>query len=155
MKNFAFPLDKALHWRRAQLDLEQVRAQAIASEIAALAKWREDLRNERSSAERHILQLKTVEATELAAIGAFHSSAAKRDAALCEQSVTRERELSEQREKLIEARRKVKLLETLRQKRLTQWNSEVAREQEQFAGEAFLARWRAPAYAASSVTTSS
>ncbi|MDQ2899178.1 MAG: hypothetical protein M3Y07_05175 [Acidobacteriota bacterium] len=143
MKSFAFPLEKALHWRRAQLNLEQVRAQAIAGKIVELAKRREDLRNERSSAERHILEAKTVEGAELAAIGAFHSIAAKRDSALCEQSVNRERELSEQRGKLVEAQRKVKLLETLRQKRLAQWNSEVAREQEQFAGEAFLARWHA------------
>lgn len=143
MKAFAFPLERALNWRRAQLDLEQARARAIAGKMAELANRREDLRNERSSAERHILASKTVEAEELGAIGKFHLSVAKRDSALIEQSAKCERELRGQRGKLVEAQRKVKLLEILRQKRLAQWSSAVAREQEQFAGEAFLGRWQA------------
>ncbi|MDQ6707806.1 MAG: hypothetical protein M3Z85_17750 [Acidobacteriota bacterium] len=143
MKSFAFPLEKALRWRRSQLNLEQIRAQTIAGKIAGLAHRREDLRNERSSAEQHVIQSSSVEAADLAALAAFHVSAAKQDTILKAQCVTHERELSEQREKLVEAQRKVKLLEILRGKRFAQWSAVVAREQEQFAGEAFLGRWQA------------
>ncbi|MDQ6664837.1 MAG: hypothetical protein M3Z23_10625 [Acidobacteriota bacterium] len=143
MKSFAFPLEKALRWRRSQQNLEQIRAQTIAGKIAELAHRREDLRNERSLAEGHILEAKTVDGAELAALGALHFRAAKQDAVLIGQTATHERELSGQREKLVEAQRKVKLLEILRERRLAQWSALAAREQEQFAGEAFLGRWQA------------
>jgi predicted transcriptional regulator len=49
--------------------------------------------------------------------------------------------LQEQQRQLVEAERKVKLLEKLRTKRLDEWENEMLKEQETFAADAYLARW--------------
>jgi len=42
----------------------------------------------------------------------------------------------------VEAQRRARLLEKLRGRRLEEWRMAGDREMENFAGEAFLARWR-------------
>ena len=46
-----------------------------------------------------------------------------------------------QKLKVIEYQRRVKLLEKLRGKRLSEWEAAMQNEQETFASDAFLARW--------------
>ncbi len=142
MKAFHFPLDSALHWRRTQFELEQSRAQTIVGGIARIDELRTDLRNERSSAEREILRSDTVEARELAAIAAFQLGVKRREAVMSERRLGMERDLAAQRVKSIEAQRNVKIIENLRRKRLAEWSSDVSREQERFAAETHLGRWR-------------
>jgi phage shock protein A len=52
------------------------------------------------------------------------------------------RQIHEQTSKTIEAQRKVKLLEKLRTRRYAEWLALTQKDQENFAAEAFLARWR-------------
>jgi hypothetical protein len=49
----------------------------------------------------------------------------------------------EQQRLTVEAERRVKLLEKLREQRFAEWEAAMEREQESFAGDAYLARWGA------------
>ncbi len=142
MKTFRFPLERVLEWRRMQLDMEQSKIQAIAARIQRLDDQRRSLFTERSLAEGEILQAKTMEGQDLARIAAFHLHVRNEALTIAETRGQCEHALIAQREKLVEAQRQVKLLQNLREKRFTRWSADLAREQEQFAGEAFLARWQ-------------
>lgn len=142
MKAFRFPLERALDWRRMQLDVEQSKIQAIAARIQQLDTQRRGLSAERSLAEREVLHAKTIEGRDLARIAAFQLHVRNAELTITETRGRYEHELTAQREKLVEAQRQVKLLQNLRDKRMTRWSADLAREQEQFAGEAFLARWQ-------------
>ena len=142
MKAFRFPLERVLDWRQMQLGMERSKIQTIANRIQQLDNRRRTLAAERSLAEREVLQATTLEGQDLARIAAFQLHVGNEELTIAETRGKCEHELTAQREKLIEAQRQVKLLQNLRDKRLTRWSADLAREQEQFAGEAYLARWQ-------------
>jgi hypothetical protein len=51
------------------------------------------------------------------------------------------RDLAKQRKKYSEAKRRVRLLEELRDRRLQEWKYEEAAQLEELASESFLANW--------------
>jgi len=53
-------------------------------------------------------------------------------------------QIAAQQVRIIEAQRRARLLEKLRSRRLEEWRVAGEREMENFAGEAFLARWKPP-----------
>jgi hypothetical protein len=140
MKRFAFPLDRVLHFRR----LEMERIQAHLSELAFRA------HNERQAAEER--RAEAVESgRQLAAraqlLGADFQIMGhwlarlenERNNALAES----ERLLQQHHEVLsglVEVRRKVKLLETLRQRKLSAHEANVQRQTEAQAAEFYLAK---------------
>jgi len=60
---------------------------------------------------------------------------------LAQQLLRCSRELSKQRKKYSEAKRRVRLLEELRDRRLQEWKYEEAAQLEELASESFLANW--------------
>ena len=87
-------------------------------------------------------------ATELASVGtpAFGSWAAygdlyRRRIRMLESQVSEARKaVAEHTEKMVEAHRKVRVLENLKRDELAKWSQDLGRETEAFAGEVFLAR---------------
>jgi len=93
---------------------------------------------------RELLAGGIVYGTDLAALSSFRArlerdleanARARREAA---------EQIADQQARVVDAHRRVRLLEKLRHRKLEQWSAAWNRELESFAGEAFLARWRAP-----------
>ncbi len=142
MKAFRFPLERVLEWRRMQRDIERSNIRAIATRIQELDDRRRQLSLERSVAEGEVLRAKTMDGADLARVAAFQLHVRNEKLTIANTRGQCEHELTAQREKLVEAQRQVKLLQNLRDKRMTRWTADLAREREQFAAEAFLARWQ-------------
>jgi flagellar protein FliJ len=141
MKAFRFPLQKALDLRMRQLELEEAKLQQAAAALAAVDRERESLLKGRADAEALVRAGKAVPGEDLAALGAFrlHTDAeAKRIAQRRAQS---EGAMEEQRKIMLEARRKLRLLEKLRERRYAEWSASAAKELEEMASESYLARW--------------
>jgi len=141
MKRFAFRLETVLRWRRSQFDLEQSKLHKLVGEREVLRARIHELEGVRAAAEQAVLKAGEVRGEELAALEAYRRALAAQRANLQKALVACEEKIKAQRERVLEARRNVRLLEALKQRQRLAWEAELNRELEALAAEAYLGRW--------------
>jgi flagellar export protein FliJ len=130
MKAFRFRLEQVLNWRRTELDLEEDRLRKMHRAVEALDRERAELASARDDAGRSLLSRAAVYGADLQLLASYQD-AVKRQSARLERSRTeRQAEIAAQQEKLMEARRRFRLLEKLRERRLAEWRYESDRQAE-------------------------
>ena len=139
MKAFQFRLDQALRWRATQADLAKAKVAAAAGQLSGLQCQLELRRNRLSGSARDLTT--GAPGLSLEAWPAYLKKARGEMTLIEKQIREAERNLGEQLRLLVEANRKVRLLENLKQSDRTYWNAELDRELDQFSGEAFLVRY--------------
>jgi flagellar export protein FliJ len=143
MRTFRFRLERVLRWRRTQLDFEESRMKQLTAGLRRIEAAREALEEARGAARREVLSSGHPDGAELAQL-ACHLRRLKNDERrLAESRLEQQRRIETQRDTLLEARRRLRLLERLKEKRLEEWQQEEQREIEVLAGETFLARRQA------------
>ena len=139
MKAFQFRLDQALRWRATQADLAKAKVAAAAGQLSGLQRQLESGRIQLSG-DAHDLTSRAA-GLSLEAWPAYLKKA-RREMTLIEKQIREaDQNLGEQLRILVEANRKVRLLEKLKQSERTHWNTELDRELDKFSSEAFLARY--------------
>jgi len=145
MQTFRFRLERILDWRRKEFEAEEARLGPLVSAQKQLETAQREILAAWDRAGRELLAGGTVYGTDLAALGSFRARL-ERD---LESNARARREaaarIADQQARVVDAHRRVRLLEKLRHRKLEQWSAAWDRELESFAGEAFLARWRAGA----------
>jgi hypothetical protein len=141
MKSFQFPLDKALKWRRIELELEEARYKQQSAELADIDRRRAEVEASRIRAEIQVREWNPVAATELTALGAFRLRVKSEEADLARRRAVCAAKLADQQKQMLEARRRCRLLERLKERRLAEWKSACDREIEEIAAESYIARW--------------
>ena len=144
MKQFHFSLEKALGWRRTQARMEKARWEQIRAEIGAIDTARRRLSEQKRESAADVLTRTATASEELAALETFGEYVIRERARL---EIKREecvKCLEEQAQRVTARERDVKVLEHLRAKQLEAWKSQLEKETEQQAAEAYLARWRRP-----------
>ena len=141
MKAFQFPLDKALDWRRVQLELEEARYKQQVDALAGLDRQRAEVEASGIRAEIQVREWSPIAAGDLGALGNFRLYV-KRESAIARRRFEAAQMLAEQQKRMLEARRRCRLLERLKERRLTEWAAQRDREVEEIAAESYLARWR-------------
>ncbi|HWQ56915.1 MAG TPA: hypothetical protein VN442_24720 [Bryobacteraceae bacterium] len=145
MTRFRFRLESVLGWRRAQLEAEEFRLQPLLEACARVEQEIAAIEQARSVAEREVRASGAVAAPELWALSAYRDAARGRAVSLAVRRRECGAEVERQRERIAAARRRCRLLERLRERRLEEWEYQQARELDTFASDAYLARWkRAP-----------
>ena len=137
MKAFRFRLHQALHWRTAQARLAETAVQSAVARVNALQNaienrltaFREEARDLAACAPGPGIESWTAYSAQTNR--AINRTRAQLKEADCE--------LGRNMRALVEANRRVNLLENLKQHSLDRWNADLTRELEAFAGEAFLA----------------
>jgi hypothetical protein len=115
----------------------------IAADLAATARKREVLRVEAEQVSGELAQRTSVEGWQLAAAGEFRRFAAVQDHKLTRALSELAAELEAQRVRVVEAHKKVRILEVIKEKRLSTWREEVDREQERTVSDLVVAQWEA------------
>ena len=139
MKAFQFRLEQALRWRATQADLAKAKVAAAAGQLTGLQRQLESRQIQLSGDARDLTT--RAAGLSLEAWPAYLKKT-RREMTLIEKEMREaERKLGEQLRALVEANRKVRLLENLKQSERTHWNAELDRELDQFSGEAFLVRY--------------
>jgi flagellar export protein FliJ len=141
VKKFSFSLDRVREWREKQLTVEEARLQQLFGERATLELRRQALDHEAEETSRAIAYAASVVAADLRALDAFRRYAIQERARIRTALDDCARRIAEQQKLVMEARRRVELLDKLCEKRWTAWNTDLAREIEAQAGEAYLAKW--------------
>ena len=141
MKIFRFPLERVLHWRTTQLELERAAMQRLVQRKLELEHAFQAIASNRNAEEFAIAHASSIDSRELQTLSAYQSRTVREKTNLLNLGAQLERETAAQLGKITEAQRRVKLLERLREQRLQEWTGELAKEQEQFAAEAWLGQW--------------
>ena len=142
MKTFHFPLQKALEWRRVELELEEARFKQQSVELTELDRRRAEIEASGIRAEIQVREWSPVAGSDLSALGAYRLRVKSEEATLARRSEECARKLAEQRKQVLEARRRCRLLERLKDRRLAEWNAARDHEIEEVAAESYLVRWQ-------------
>ena len=148
MTRFEFRVQSVLNWRKTQLDTEESRLKQLVAERAEIDREIAALHAERVLTELQIRDAPAIPAVELWALKGYRERARDRAGALERRRRDCEQRIAAQRERVTEARRRLRLLEKLRETRQAEWTYLEQRERENLAGDAYLARWNARAAAA-------
>jgi flagellar export protein FliJ len=141
MKDFRFPLERVLEWRRIELDLEQARFEQQMMEVTELDSERANIEAAGIRSEIEVRAWGPLTGNDLTALAAFRRHVIgkeKQIEARCEEA---RRKLEIRKSAMIEARRRCELLERLKRRRLGEWQTAADRELEELAAESYLARF--------------
>jgi hypothetical protein len=141
MKTFHFPLEKALDWRRTQLELEESRYKQQGAAVAELDRRRAEIEASGTGAEIQVRQWRPIAAGDLTALGNFRLRVKAQESEIEHQRVEAAQKVAEQQKVMLDARRRCRLLERLKERRLAEWTAERDHELEEIAAESYLARW--------------
>ena len=141
MKTFQFPLEKALDWRRIQLELEEVRYKQQVAGLAGLDRQHAEVEASGIRAEIEVRAWRPIAAGDLTALGHFRLRVKAQESAIARRRVEAAQKLAEQQKLMLEARRRCRLLERLKERRLTEWTAARDHELEEIAAESYTARW--------------
>jgi flagellar export protein FliJ len=140
MTAFRFPLAKVLEWRRAQLQAARARFQQQAAVVAGLDAERAALEAAAGRAQMEVRRAESVLGSDLAALAGFGRHVRIRGAEIEAARARAQSELEAVEKDMLEARRRVRLLEKLEQRRREEWSAARDRELEEVAAESHLAR---------------
>lgn len=139
MNAFRFPLERALEWRRRQLEIEENRFKQQAAALANLDRARADLESTAIRAELQVRGWAPLLGQDLTALAGFRADVKTKEEALAGRRAECQRRLEAQQLVMLEARRRYRLLEKLRERRWQEWRAAADREIELFAAENYLA----------------
>jgi hypothetical protein len=138
---FRFGLERVLELRRRQLEAAEGRFRLQAAALAELDATRAALESAAAEADREVRRWPSVNGRDLAALAEFRLHVRAREQSLSAQRTEGERELAERQREMLEARRRCRLLERLKERRWGEWREAANRELEALAAESYLARW--------------
>lgn len=141
MSAFRFSLEKALEWRRKQLELEETRFKQCVAALATLDGQRAELEAAAIRAELEVRGSSVIAGCDLEALGRFRRAVQDREAALELRRADSRTKMESQQTVMMAARRRCRLLERLRERRLAEWTAVRDKELEELAAESYLARW--------------
>jgi hypothetical protein len=141
MAPFRFRLDRVLQWYREQCQLEENR---LTARNSALSKTREAmarLQAERRGIEEGMLVRDSILAWDFVALGLYRVRAKDEEAGLQSECDVKRRAVEEQRTTLRDVRRRLRLLEKLRERHLGDYLYAEQRTLENLAADSYLAKW--------------
>jgi hypothetical protein len=141
MKSFKFPLEKALELRRTQLEMEEAKHKREVAAVAAIDRRRAEVEASGIRAEVEVRKWNPISSGDLAALSNYRAKVKDEEAALARHRVDAAKKLAAQQQQMLEARRRCRLLERLKERRLEEWTFERDKELDEIAAESFLARW--------------
>jgi flagellar export protein FliJ len=142
VKRFEFRLARVRDFRRQQLEAEEAKLEMLRAERQKLEEESLRLENEATGTRKSLMVTGSVEAQDLVAADRYLRYLAtemKRQAA---KMADWQERTAKQQQAMVEARRRVRLLEKLEEKQLRLWKEEADREQENLSAELYLARWK-------------
>lgn len=140
MKRFHFQLQTAMDWRRRRMETEQARLDELLTRQARLNESLLEAGRSWEESRTRLLASTSIDAGELAALETYRHAVDHQKRRLAAELVRTEEAIGKQRQAVLAATRDFRLLEKLRDRRLSEWNRQAAIELENEAGELYLAK---------------
>jgi flagellar biosynthesis chaperone FliJ len=140
MRRFRFRLDSVLGWRVIELELEETKLERLFAERHSISAELLQIEDRRRAAAA-VIAAKTLDGQQLSALDEHRRYLAREVERLLGKRSDCEKRILAQQQRVIEAERRLRLLERLKERRLGEWTHDFNRELEELASEAFLAKW--------------
>lgn len=145
MKRFEFPLERVRQYRHLQMETEHARLEQLHAKMHAIDQMEAELDRQTRRAEDALrASLSPGAAVDPAQTGSMSDFRAYQQA-MARMLATRRAEMTHQiavqRQELLEARRRYEVLDRFKGKSRKEWTAAYDREQDELAGENFLARY--------------
>src|SRR5580698_1724167 len=137
MTTFHFRLQRVLDFRRTQFQIAESECQRAVAKLRTTQTQQAALESYKSQTRRAFAQLPEVAGQDLAPLPVWYQWAGKTRDHLVRLEKTAAQEVKKRREALVEAQRKVRLLEKLHDQRKAQWQADFDHELEELAAESF------------------
>jgi len=141
VKTFRFPLQKALELRQRQLEMAEAAFRKRVEALAAVDRMAMELKSSERREGSAVYASRPLLGDSLAALNNYHRHVLAEERALAQRRVECAARVAEAQNELLEARRRTRLLEKLREKRVEEWKTAGARELEEVAADSYLAQW--------------
>jgi flagellar export protein FliJ len=141
MPPFRFRLQRVLQWQERICRLEEDKLRQFAAELAETEGKLARLAAERVSIEQEFAGQTSLSPRDLQALAQYRRRAAQELLALEQEREARGAALAGQREKVLAERRKVQVIEKLRDRALQEHTRAVDRETETVSHESYLSTW--------------
>ncbi len=141
MKKFAFPLSRVMDWRITQTRIEESKLEKLYAELRAIDASSAALLEERSRSDQALLRASSATGSELAAVAAFRRYSVAEHTRFERLRADCSKRIAAQVQVVAVKRRDVRLLERLKQQRVTAWHTGLSREIDAQAEETHLAQW--------------
>ena len=141
MAKFQFSLEKVLRWRSVELTAEEAKLKALVQEQLHLQTQLAEVSAERSKLISSLGSMPDLRGDDLRTLTACGLRLRRNAENLAQQLLRCSRDLAKQRRSYSQAKRRVRLLEELKDRRLREWKYEEAAQLEELASESFLANW--------------
>jgi flagellar biosynthesis chaperone FliJ len=140
---FRFRLEIVLDWQQKILEQEKMRTAECHRLMLGVQDAIARLHAEHLMIEREWLDKKAIPGSDAASLGLYRLGVRKAERTLLTEQERRGRDLSQQMAKMLEAQRKLRVLENLRGRKRREYTYLRDRELEQLAAESHLAVWGA------------
>lgn len=140
MQRFNFRLERVLGWKQTVQRLEELKLEQLYADARRIEAARESAAAERAGAAREVATWTGISGTELLALDAWGARLNAEFAKLTRAAAEARVRIEAQRAAVTTARRAVRLLETLRDRRLGEWTAAFNREIDAMAAEYALIR---------------
>jgi len=141
MAQFRFALDKILRWRAIELTGEEAKLQRLIQERARIEAMLNRVTSERSGLAASIGVLPGLQGSDFRAMAAYNLRLRQHVEKLKEARTRIENSLAAQQKKYADAKRRLRLLEQLKERRIERWKYEEERQLETIAAESYIAGW--------------
>jgi flagellar biosynthesis chaperone FliJ len=142
MSRFQFPLQRVLSWRESQLSIEEADLERLRFELTTVEDALRELESREAKEVELIQCARSLKAGELASIANARKWVVLERKRLQSRIADCLRGIELKTAALMEARRKVRLMERLKERRHASWTREENRALEDLAGESAIASWR-------------
>ncbi|HTC37143.1 MAG TPA: hypothetical protein VK724_27430, partial [Bryobacteraceae bacterium] len=132
---------KVLRWRSVELTSQEAKLKALVQEQLHLQTQLAEVSAERSKLISSLGSMPDLRGDDFRTLTACGLRLRRNAENLAQQLLRCGRDLARQRKSYSEAKRRVRLLEELRDRRLREWKYEEAAQLEELASESFLANW--------------
>jgi flagellar biosynthesis chaperone FliJ len=142
MQRFRFTLESVRHWRQEQAEIEESALGKLVAQRQSLLDRMERLQCDRREGDAALVRCATVLAQELAALESGRQWIKTETARLILRVRETDKQIEQQRARVVQARRNYELLQRLKERALHKWQQEADRELDQLAADVFLSQWR-------------
>jgi flagellar biosynthesis chaperone FliJ len=141
MAGFRFPLEKVLEWRRTQLEMAEIQFKREAAALAEIDRRRAECEASGIKAELQVRSWSQVTGGDLEALGSFRLQVRAWEARIVQERAAQAKKVAAREAAMLEARRRCRLLERMRERREGEWRTAENRALEAVASETYLAQW--------------
>jgi hypothetical protein len=138
MQRFVFPLEQVRAWNATKLQIEEAAIEAVLDRLRKAEASYASVCEQRSEFEQQTLQKASIESTELLRIGQFRDFVVAEGRRLQAARVEFSKQIAARRSRIVELKRKIELLDRLKQRQQASWTAEETKELQSSADEAFL-----------------